>query len=325
MKRIVGLLLGIAGLLCLVAAAVLLLVTPQFIRLPDRGTLPTAVLEAPKARVMQPGTGSQQASQVDLRSTIRMQADGKTDDGAVIWKASQETVLPGATTPVSASESRVALDARSGAGVQWSGQCMADQPAPCQAGNVKYTGQLYAFPFGTEKKTYQFFDTTLRAALPIAYVKDETVNGLDTYRFYQAVPDQQSSLDAETLASLTASLPPEARDAVAGATMHYQSSRTVWVEPVTGSIINYRERVQRFIQLPVGYRIPLLDADFQYTPQTQTEIAAEASDGKTVIRILRWYLPAGLVVLGLIALVVGLLLVRRSRPTRTAPGVANEA
>ena len=53
----------------------LLLVSP--------GHLPTAVLEAPGATVMQPGTGSSQAAKGDLRITTRMRADGKTDDGAV--------------------------------------------------------------------------------------------------------------------------------------------------------------------------------------------------------------------------------------------------
>ena len=57
----------------------------------------------------------------------------------------------------------------------WAGQCLAEQPAPCQPGNVQFAGQLYQFPFGTEKKTYKFFDTTVRAALPIDYRGTDTV------------------------------------------------------------------------------------------------------------------------------------------------------
>lgn len=313
MKRIVGLVLGIAGLLCLVVAAGLVLGFPQLIRLPDQGSLPTAVLDAPGATVMQMGSGTPQAAQADLRSTIKMRADGRTDDGAVIWDATQETVQSGAATPLSATRSRIALDDRTGAAVQWSGQCLADQPAPCQPGNVRYSGQLYAFPFGTEQKTYQFFDLTVRAALPISYKGTETVNGLRTYRFEQTVPVQQWNLDPQLRDSFAATLPAEAKMLAIVASMRYQSTRTVWVEPVTGSIINYREHVQRHIVHPYGPPMLVLDANFEYTKQTQAEIAAEVTDGTDAIRVLRWYLPAGLAVVGLIVLAVGLLLFRRPR------------
>jgi hypothetical protein len=326
MKRILGLILGLAGLLCLVAAAVLVLATPQFIRLPDQGDLPTAVLEAPGATVMQPGTGSSQAAKGDLRITTRMRADGKTDDGAVIWNASQETVLSGAATPISVMQGRIALDARSGAGVEWSGECLADQPAPCQAGNVRYSGQLYAFPFGTEKKTYKFFDTTVRAALPIDYRGTDTVKGLRTYRFEQTIPVQQWNLDPQTRAALEASLPQEAKFVAQLASMRYQSNRTVWVEPVTGSIVDYREHVQREIVMPFNQpSVPVLDATFQYTEQTRTEIAAEASDGIAAIRVLRSQLPIGLTVVGIVLLAAGLPLLVLSRRSRRKPAVASES
>ena len=324
MKRILGLVLGIGGLLCLVAAAVLLLMTPQLIRLPDQGSLPTAVLEAPGATVMQPGASSAQAAKGDLRITTRMRADGKTDDGAVIWVASQETVLSGAATPISVMQGKIALDARSGAGVEWSGECLADQPAPCQPGNVRYSGQLYAFPFGTEKKTYKFFDTTVRASLPIDYRGTDTVNGLRTYRFEQTIPVQQWNLDPQSQAALEATLPKEAKFVAQLASMRYQSSRTVWVEPVTGSIVDYREHVQREIVLPFDQpSIPVLDATFQYTEQTRAEIAAEASDGIDAIRVLRTQLPAGLAVLGAVLLLAGLLLLLLSRRSRGKAAVVS--
>lgn len=332
MKRLFGILLSIVGLLSLIAAVALLLIAPQLIRLPDRGELPTAVLEAKGATVMQTGTGIPQSTQADLRTTIRIQSDGKTGD-AVIWSSSEETVIAAAGTPLSASQSRIAMDARSGAAVAWAGQCLAEQPAPCQPGNVQFAGQLYQFPIGTEKKTHQFFDTTMRAALPIAYRGTETVNGLSTYRFEQAVPEQLSELDPQLLAAMTATLPPAMKEAATGAKIGYQSTRTLWVEPATGSIVNYREQMQRSVVLPIGQRIPLLSADFQYTAQTRAEIAGEASDARTVIRVLRWYLPAGLAVLGLACLAIGLLLVRRRRPPAAPatapaadqPGVASDA
>jgi hypothetical protein len=324
-KRLFGILLSIVGLLGLIAAVVLLLVAPQLIRLPDRGSLPTTVLEAKGATVMQAGPGTPQAVQTDLRTTIKVKADGRTGD-AVVWSASEETVVAATGTPLSASQTRIALDDQSGAAVPWSGQCLSEPPAPCTPGNVQFAGQLYQFPIGTEKTDHQFFDTTLRTALPIAYQGTEDVNGLSTYRFEQAVPEQQSAPDPQLLAALTAGLPPALKEAAAGAKIGYQTTRTVWVEPATGAIVNYREQMRRAVVLPIGQRIPLLTADFQYTEQTRTDLVGEASDARAVIRAVRWYLPAGLAVFGLVCLLIGLLLMRRRRtPSGTPPAAAPAA
>jgi hypothetical protein len=300
MKRIVGPILSVVGLLCIVAAATVFLAAPRFIRLPSEGTMPTVVLEAPGATLMQEGAQLGQAQPTDLRTTTKTRGDGTTDDGAVIWDVTQETVVVASGTPISATESRIALDPRTGAAVDWSGQCLSTKPAPCQPGNVKYAGQLYQFPFNTEKKTYQFFDLTLKTALPITYRGTELVNGLHTYRFVQTLPDQRTTPDPQMLAALTAALPADLRPAEAAVLV--QGSRTAWVEPITGSIVNYREHTRQSIVLPAGLTIPLVDADFQYTAPTRADIAAEASDGIATIRLVRWYLPAGLILVGLVAL-----------------------
>ncbi len=48
-------------------------------------------------------------------------------------------------------------------------------------------GCRYKFPFGTEKKTYQFFDTTAKKAYPMTYKGSEQIQGLTVYRFEQPV------------------------------------------------------------------------------------------------------------------------------------------
>ena len=43
---------------------------------------------------------------------------------------------------------------------------------------TRHEGLSYKFPFGTEKKTYQFFDTTAKKAYPMTYKGSDQIQGL---------------------------------------------------------------------------------------------------------------------------------------------------
>ena len=57
-----------------------------------------------------------------------------------------------------------------------------------------HEGLVLKFPFGTEKKTYQFWDTTLRKAFPIEFKGETKLNGLKVYVFEQDIPKQEVPL-----------------------------------------------------------------------------------------------------------------------------------
>ena len=48
------------------------------------------------------------------------------------------------------------------------------------------------FPFNVEKKTYDYYDTTIKKALPAEFQGEESIDGLNTYRFLQNVPPTQT-------------------------------------------------------------------------------------------------------------------------------------
>jgi hypothetical protein len=262
-----------------------------------------------------------------LRATTGIKPDyqaaadlnGKLAGNTLIWNVYQASDWVDANAPINRSESRIALDRVSGAAVPWSGQCYNDvkvdksDNAGCKPGNIEFTGQLYLFPFGTQKKTYQYYDGSLRKALPMTYQGEEKFDGLPTYRFQQVVPQQDLPTDAETMSGLLGFLAPWGKSA----TMSYQATRTMWVEPMTGAIVGYKEQQHRELIPDTGSSVTILDATFQYNQATLKAVGDQTKDGRFQLLLLGRYLPIGLLVVGLVAALFGYLVTRRA----TAAGV----
>ena len=57
---------------------------------------------------------------------------------------------------------------------------------------VRQTGLVgYVFPIGTQKQTYQVFDTTLKKPMPFVYSGTTTVHGIQAYEFVENVTPMQ--------------------------------------------------------------------------------------------------------------------------------------
>ncbi len=58
--------------------------------------------------------------------------------------------------------------------------------------SVRQTGLVgYVFPIGTQKQTYQVFDTTLKKTMPFVYSGTTTVDGIGVYEFVENVAPTQ--------------------------------------------------------------------------------------------------------------------------------------
>jgi hypothetical protein len=320
-KRIAGAALFGAGLfLVVVAISLAYVVAPLLSRLPFDLKPPVTTVVAHNATFVQTtvvnDTPAIVVGHADLESTTGINPDagaaadigGAYKNKAVVWNVFTQTKRTDNGDVISSANGRIAMDRVSGAAVPWSGECYADQLGQaCQAGNIDYSGQLYAFPFDTRKTTYQYYDLTLRRPVPIAYQGTEKVAGLTVYKFTQTIPDQQLTTDPGTIDFLVNSLAPGA----SGGAMWYSATRTIWVEPVTGSIVDYAEEQHRTLRTDSGASAILLDATFQYTPETRAEVAKQTSDGRTLLVALRLWLPIALLVLALVALVLGVIAARR--------------
>jgi hypothetical protein len=157
--------------------------------------------------------------------------------------------------PLSFVQERVVLDARTGEAVRWnpsggddSGEYIATtlekadrlKPDPKSPLFKGHEGLVLKFPFGTEKKTYQFWDSTLRKAFPIQFKRVTDIKGLKVYVFEQEIPKQEVP-QAKPLEVPGSLVDQPGRDSVV-VQRTYKNTRTLWVEPVTGAIIKGQEQ-----------------------------------------------------------------------------------
>jgi hypothetical protein len=325
-RRITGAALFGLGILCIILAGALAwIVVPSQRKVPLDLVPPDVVVEGQNASFVQvkslpDGTLQVVVEKAGLRSKTGIKPDfaaaaeleGDLADNTLIWNVYHATDRSDTGEAINRSESRIALDRVSGAAVPWEGQCHNEDPnAPngCVPGNTHFEGQLYLFPFGTEKTTYQYWDSALHDALPIEYQAEENYNGLPTYRFVQQVPQQVIQMEPQTLEVLLGFLAPGATTA----TVNYQATRTLWVEPETGAIVGYREQQRRELVPNVGAPVVIFEADLQYDEATLKAVHDEAAGGRTLLLVLGFYVPLGLAVLGLVLLVCGYLIARRDR------------
>lgn len=331
-RRIAGAALFGLGLLCLIVAAALAwVIVPAQRQVPLNLQPPDVVVEASNATFVQAKTLSDGEVKVSvehgaLTSRTGIQPDfdaaakltGDLANKTLIWNVYQATDRVDNGDAINRAESRIALDRKSGAAVPWSGQCYNDMKEAkadnvgCIPGNVSFAGHLYLFPFGTQKKTYQYWDSGLGTALPLEYKGTEEYNGLTTYRFQQDVPLQDMPMDEELVHGLLGMLAPGAK----GGSVSYQASRTMWVEPDTGATVGYREQQHRELVPDNGAPVVLFDATFQYDQATLKALHDEADHGRNLLLLLGLYVPIGLAVLGLALAVLGVLVARRPKPTK---------
>jgi Porin PorA len=312
-SRVIGAALFGLGVLALVfAAGLAFVVGPRVERLPYDLEPTQSVAEAPNATFLQITKGVAEVKQGNLRSTITVQPDadetakleGDLDGDAVVWLVGQKVINTANNDLISAYSTALALDRRTGAALPWDGQWL-------DTGNnrqdVEYSGQIYKFPFGTEKKTYPIFDRDINATRRANFVKTEKINGLETYQFRQEIRDGRQQVPNDRLQVLLSQLTPGATTGQ----IVYNNTRTVWVEPMTGQFIKVQEDQEKTLVGDNGKSAQLLDAKFTYTDDTIARSADTASSNRQRLQLVTVWGPIGLVVIGLILVAVGLILGQR--------------
>jgi hypothetical protein len=164
---------------------------------------------------------------------------------------------------------------------------VADPNLPPDA--VVHEGLVNKFPFDVEKKDYPYWDGLLGRPVDMVYDDTETILGLETYRFVATVED-------------------EAVEVAEGVPGTYSNVVTVNVDPTTGSIVKGAQDQQRY--LDDGTQV--LDVDITWTAETIADAVDEAkANGQSLNLLLRVVPIVGFVVGGL-ALVLGLFVLRRA-------------
>jgi hypothetical protein len=230
-----------------------------------------------------------------VKATSISRADSKKSSSSVIvWDTSSCLVKDVDDPPncvdsddpqnrlIDASTDKFATDRNTALAVQDRKYVSAD------AGEHK--GLINKFPFETEKKTYPYWDGTVGRTLDAVYKGTSTMGGVKVYKFTTEASDE----------------PIEIADGVDGL---YSSTNDIYVEPLTGAIINQVTEQSR----ATTDGTPVLSLKIGFTDGQIDQFEKDAKQNRMLLNLVRVVVPIVSLVLGLLMLVAGLLLWRRDQ------------
>ena len=224
----------------------------------------------------------------DLTATRHVQGDvaagRKQGDNTDVWVVTVST-LDGDGNVRSRTIQRAAFNNNTSAAVNCCGEYISTTKGVNQP--VKHEGLVFKFPFDTQKKTYPFFDLTLRKALPMVYQGTESLDGVTVYKFVQTIKPTPSAKPQQLPASLL-DLP--GTDEVE-AQAYYSNVRTVWVEPETGVILKGQEQQYNTIRAEGRDRLITTKVTIGYSPESVAMLAKTYGDKGSQLHLVRTVLP----------------------------------
>lgn len=309
-RRSLGILLVLIGVFG-IAMAILL---PTVVVAKSKKTpldLKITQVSSGQAKIYDAATG--ETSDVEVRATRKVHSDSAASDSdnttvdeslcIVIVKGDTPNCLK-STDPrfLKFSTDRVTTDRKTGEAVHvaaWNENVDGNT-------SVRHEGMAYKFPIDTEKKTYQFFSPDLAKAFPAKYVGEDTIRGLKVYKFE----------------CKTGSNPYKVQGTFDG---HYTDTRTVWVEPRTGAILNGEEhQIQTILDKRTNKTITALDARFKFT-KGAIDYQSNFAQGKIDdLKLAQVWGPIIAGVVGVLALVGAFLLLRGRRGRSDEGGVTGQ-
>jgi hypothetical protein len=167
---------------------------------------------------------------------------------------------------------------------------------------IGHDGLVNKFPFDVEKKTYPFWDTVLLRAVDAEFQGVESVNGLTTYKFHILLENESAEIAKDTPGT-------------------YSDDKTMWVDQVTGAIIDQSEDQVRALE---NGDIALDLKGLAFTDETvkQNVDDAKANGSKlAIVGLLPWVSYA----LAALALVGGIILLRSTSNDQPAPPTATDS
>ncbi|WIV61674.1 DUF3068 domain-containing protein [Amycolatopsis nalaikhensis] len=344
MRRAFGLILLALGVFA-IAGAVLLptYVYPKLAKVPlDQDS--TSVLEGTASKVLavtDNGSGPVSAirENAKLTATARVQANFAApemhqDTDYAVWLLAVQVTDDADGTVLSASKRQVCFDRRTAEGYEPHGEsdpkcdtrssyvtelkdkAEKDGQKPPETNDYKaQPGLNFKFPFGTEQKDYRVYDDNTGAAVIARYAGTETVNGIETYKFVQDIPDTKVA-EKDVPGTLVGS-----DQATLKADLYYRGVNTMWVEPVTG--IEVKQQQQQHQELRVGTTgstTVVFDGTLAYNGKTISQMVDQINANKGKLEFLSSTGPLWLGIGGGVLIVAAVvLLARRRRAEPPAP------
>ncbi len=266
---------------------------------------------------------------LQVGSSLR-RADRQKDSGLLL--AIVDTVTLNRTTAQAISD-----DTHPGGSVQRP-RNFEDEAPPTNIA-LPHEGLTYRFPFDTKKQSYEYFDPIAQKAYEANYEAEDDVNGLTTYRFVQNVGYDSDGSLAEPVrypslyghdedGEITApgriwNIEGADPDEDVTMTRYYAAQRTMWVDPVSGTIVKSKVHANHYYARdPLKPEVAL--ADYTVTSAEETIEAQVNAARNERDRFALWsrILPITFTAAGLICLIGGVLIGWFSLPAEAALGRA---
>ncbi len=304
MRGVIGVILaGLGAFLIVVAILLPTWVTGQVVKFP-LNEYETATLEASNASYFSASSLSEKTG-VTIEATYTIKGDAsKGSSSTAVWNEYDYVYDLTNHQAVQQSTRTFAFDRRTAQLVDCCGASVDGDTSVRQTGVV---GDV--FPIGTQKQTYEVFDTTLKRPMPFVYSGTTTVDGVQTYEFVENVAPVQiasQSVPGSFVGSTAA---------VVSAPEFDQLHLIYDVDPETGALLDVNEHQTTTLRNPAtgATALVLFDADLIATPASVRQIVGLDSSGRNELSLLETILPLALGIAGGVALVAGIFLGRRPR------------
>jgi hypothetical protein len=303
MRRVIGLcLVGLGTFLIVIAVVLPTFIVSQVTKFP-LNEYETATLVAHNASYFDASTLTEK-SPVTLQATYTIKGDAAAGTSSMaVWN--EFSAVNDVTNGIQVQlQSRTfGFDRKTAQLVSYTGDSVNGKPTP-------QTGVLgYVFPMNAKKQTYDVYDPSLGKPAPFVYSGTTTVDGVQANVYIENVTPTQvgtvtvpGSLIGSTASSVVA---PE-----------YYSNRLVYdVDPETGALINVNEHEVQALYNPATntQALTLFNADLAMTPASITSVMHLDNNGRNELTLLQLIIPIVLGVVGLIALIVGIVMMRGPR------------
>jgi Porin PorA len=303
MRRVIGLAAsGLGAFLIVLALLTKFVVVGEAVKFPlNENTIST--LEATNASYFSPAVLAEQTG-VTLEDTITVQGDNAAGtETRAVWNEFNYVYDLTNHNAVEYSTNRLAFDRRTGELLNCCGSAIGTNIS------LNMSGLGSVWPLGTQKKTYQVYDTTLLKPVPTTYEGTTVVNGETVYKFVETVSPTKSG--TQTLPGSLVGINDQQSVTLPE---YYAATTTEYVDPITGAPVKGVSQQHLYLQNSAGQSVlTLTNATFTSTPASIAAAVQTAKHYDGEIALVSFILPVVLGLAGLILLVLGSILVLTSR------------
>jgi hypothetical protein len=247
----------------------------------------------------------------DRRITVTQRVRGNVADSEASGKAVWDVVTTVDTDKsLPAADPHDALDFSAS---RWVTDRRTNRPAHCCEEEPYHEGEAYLkFPFGVEKRTYQWWDRTLGATVPLSYRGTEKIRGYEGYVFTGTVAPTKVGTRQVPGALVGRRGAPQV---IAEEWYSNQGIKLV-VDQTTGRVLYAELAPRQALRAPGATKdaVVLLDVPkLAHTEATQKVAVDKAKQDNAQLRAVGTTVPAGAAILGVLLATAGAVMVIRGR------------